>query len=235
LFCENDLPLIQGIAPMPTECTAELFEFAPVAERRVVAGFDGGTITSDAGALLLGTTDRAIRLVRRFAECFADRRRPELVEHSVATLVGQRVFGIALGYEDISDHDELRHDPVMAVLAGKLQAWRANCAPVAGKSTLNRLELSRDRATRYHKIGHDAAAIEELFVTLFVNAHRTAAKTDHPRSRCHRRPAAWTSGGAVLPRLLRLLLLSAAVHLLWPASARREAATGEHRCCGGRR
>jgi hypothetical protein len=94
----------------------------------------------------------------------------------VPTLVGQRVFGIALGYEDINDHDDLRHDPVMAVLAGKLQAWRADCAPVAGKSTLNRLELSRDTATRYHKIAHDPAAIERLFVTVFLEAHKTAPK-----------------------------------------------------------
>src|SRR6476646_3960525 len=166
---------------MPTECISEpgdseLFEFASVEGRRVVGGFDGGAITSDAGALLLGATDRAIRLIGRFAECFIDRRRPELIEHLVATLVGQRVFGIALGYEDINDHDELRHDPVMAVLAGKLKAVRAECAPVAGKSTLNRLELSRDRVTRYHKIAHDTAAIERLFVTLFLEAHKTAPK-----------------------------------------------------------
>jgi hypothetical protein len=141
-----------------------------------VAGFDGGAITSDAGALLLGATDQAVGLVGRFADCFIDRRRPELVEHRVSTLVGQRVFGIALGYEDINDHDELRHDPVMAVLAGKLQARRGDCAPVAGKSTLNRLELSRDVATRYHKIAHNPAAIEALFVTLFLEAHQTAPK-----------------------------------------------------------
>src|SRR5216684_3762146 len=160
-------------APMPTDCSAELFDFAPVKGRTVVAGFDGGAITSDAGALLLGATDRAIRLIGRFADCFIDRRRPELVEHLVPTLVGQRVFGIALGYEDINDHDELRHDPVMAVLAGKLAAGRPDCAPVAGKSTLNRLELSREAATRYHKIAHDPAAIEGLFVTLFLEAHKS--------------------------------------------------------------
>jgi hypothetical protein len=162
---------------MPTECSAEawqaeLFEFAPVERRSVVAGFDGGAITSDAGALLLGATDRALGLIGRFAACFIDRRRPELVEHLVTTLVGQRVFGIALGYEDLSDHDELRHDPIMAVLAGKLSAVRPDCAPVAGKSTLNRLELSRDRATRYHKISHAPGAIEDLFVTLFLEAHQ---------------------------------------------------------------
>jgi len=158
---------------MPTECNPELFDFTPVQGRAVVAGFDGGAITSDAGALLLGATDRAIGLTARFAECFIDRRRPEWVEHRVSTLVGQRVFGIALGYEDLIDHDELRHDPVMAVLAGKLQAWRPDCAPVAGKSTLNRLELSRDMPTRYHKIAHDPAAIEGLFVSLFLEAHKT--------------------------------------------------------------
>lgn len=157
---------------MPTECSPELFEFAPVEGRVVVAGFDGGAITSDAGALLLGATDRAIGLVERLAECFIDRRNPELIEHGVATLIGQRVYGIALGYEDLNDHDELRHDPIMAVLAGKLQASRENCAPVAGKSTLNRLELSREVATRYHKIAHDPAAIEGLLVTLFVEAHK---------------------------------------------------------------
>ena len=161
---------------MPTECSADLFGFAPVEGRRVEAAFDGGTITSDAGALLLGATDRAIGLVGRFAACFADARRPDLIEHGVATLVGQRVFGIALGYEDLNDHDHLRHDPAMAVLAGKLQARRSDCAPVAGKSTLNRLELSRPEPTRYHKIGHDGAAIERLFVDVFLKAHKRPPK-----------------------------------------------------------
>jgi hypothetical protein len=156
---------------MPTECSPELFEFAPVEGRVVVAGFDGGAITSDAGALLLGATERAIGLVDGFADCFIDRRKPELIEHRVATLIRQRVFGIALGYEDLNDHDELRHDPIMAVLAGKLTASREGCAPVAGKSTLNRLELSRDEATRYHKIAHDPAAIAALLVTVFLQAH----------------------------------------------------------------
>ncbi len=158
---------------MRTECSPELFEFAPVEGRAVVAGFDGGSITSDAGALLLGAADRAIGLVNRFAECFIDRRDAKRIEHRVATLVGQRVFGIALGYEDINDHDDLRHDPMMAVLAGKLTASREECAPVAGKSTLNRLELSREVVTRYHKIAHDGRAIESLFVGLFLEAYPT--------------------------------------------------------------
>ena len=128
---------------MPTECSADRFEFARVEGRSVVAAFDGGTITSDAGALLLGATDRAIGLVGRFAACFIDHRAAEQVEHSVATLVGQRVFALALGYEDLVDHDQLRHDPVLAAVAGKLTARRADCAPLAGKSTLNRLEQRR--------------------------------------------------------------------------------------------
>jgi hypothetical protein len=148
--------------------------FAPVERRRVAADFAGGAITSDAGALLLGATDRAIGLVDRFAACFADGRAPERVEHEVVTLVGQRVFGIALGYEDVSDHDHLRHDPVMAVLAGKLAARRSDCAPLAGKSTLNRLELNRAQPTRYHKIAHDPAAIERLFVDMFMETHKRA-------------------------------------------------------------
>jgi Transposase DDE domain group 1 len=156
---------------MLTECNPKLFDFAPVEGRQVVAAFDGGAITSDAGALLLGETDRAIRLTERFASCFTDVRMAELVEHSVSTLLMQRVVGIALGYEDLNDHDELRHDPVLAVLAGKLEARRADCAPLAGKSTLNRLELSRAEPTRYHKVSHDGARIERLFVDLFLEAH----------------------------------------------------------------
>jgi len=161
---------------MQTECSADLFGFAPVAGRAVVAGFDGGRMTSDAGALLLGATDRAIGLVERFADCFSDGRAPELLEHSVGTLVGQRIFGIALGYEDLIDHDQLRHDPTLAVLAGKLTARRKDCAPLAGKSTLNRLELGGAELTRYHRIAWDGVKIEALFVDLFLEAHQQPPK-----------------------------------------------------------
>jgi hypothetical protein len=142
----------------------------------VEAAFDAGMVTSDAGALLLGATDRAIGMIGRFAACFHDERRAELIEHEVATLVGQRVFGIALGYEDLNDHDDLRHDPMMAVLAGKLAAKREECAPVAGKSTLNRLELSQLAPTRYHKISHNPVAIKHLLVDLFIEAHERAPR-----------------------------------------------------------
>ena len=195
----------------------------------MVAEFDGGALTSDAGGLLLGAADRRVDLVRRLAGCFRDARDQRLVEHSVATLIGQRVFGIALGYEDLNDHDELRHDPLMAVLAGKLEAWRSDCAPTAGKSTLNRLELSREIATRYHKISHDPAAIEALFVDLFLEAHARPPRADRARPRRHRRPAARPSGRPVLSRLLRLLLLSASVCVLRPASHGGQAQAVEHR------
>src|SRR6516225_4451143 len=161
---------------MQTECNADLFGFARVEGRSVVGAFDGGKITSDAGGILLGAADRAVGLIDRFARCFRDSRSEELIEHTVATMVGQRIFGIALGYEDVIDHDELRHDPIMAVLAGKLVARRKNCAPVAGKSTLNRLELGTDKPTAYHKIGHDRQAIEDLFVDLFLKAHQRAPR-----------------------------------------------------------
>src|SRR2546423_15273702 len=139
---------------MPTECSPGLFEFAPVEGRQVVASFDGGRITSDAGGLLLGGADRAIRLSKRFASCFIDTRMAELVEHSVGTMVTQRVFGVALGYEDLIDHDELRRDPVLAVLAGKLAARRADCAPLAGRATLEPPGLRPRGATRLYQVKH---------------------------------------------------------------------------------
>ena len=161
---------------MPTECSAECFDFGMVEGRAVEAAFDAGLVTSEEGGLLLGATDRAIGMMDRFAACFHDERRQDLIEHEVTTLVGQRVFAIALGYEDLNDHDALRHDPLMAVLAGKLAARREDCAPVAGKSTLNRLELSRLAPTRYHKISHNSVAIRHLFMDLFLEAHGRAPR-----------------------------------------------------------
>jgi hypothetical protein len=146
---------------MLTECSADLFRFAAVEGREVVAAFDGGAITSDAGALRLGATDQVIRMTARFAACFHDVRRQDFIEHEIATLVGQRVFGIALGHEDLNDHDQLRHDPMMAVLAGKLEARRRECAPVAGKTHLRTAPFSatnlRDPRPATIKIGLPAA------------------------------------------------------------------------------
>jgi Transposase DDE domain group 1 len=160
---------------MPTECIPDLFGFEPVEGRRVEAAFDGGAVTSNAGALLLRRVDRALRLLDRFAACFDDGRSPLTIEHAVRTLVSQRVIGIALGYEDVVDHDELRHDPVLAAVIGKLRPRRKRGAALAGKSTLNRMEHApQGPADRYRKIAHDPAAIEALLVDVFLEAHAAA-------------------------------------------------------------
>ena len=156
---------------MQTECSAEPMLFARLDRRDLVADFGGGSITSDAGALLLGATDRAIGLVDRFAACFSDGRDPGRVAHELPTLVGQRVFAIALGYEDLVDHDDLRRDPALGAVLGRLEAKRPGLAPLAGKSTLNRLEHAPEGTHRYRRIGHDPAAVEDLFVDLFLDAH----------------------------------------------------------------
>ncbi len=162
---------------MQTECISGEFEFEAFDGRRVVAGFDGGRVTSDAGALLLREADRAIGLIERVAACFHDGRAQDQVVHTLRTLVGQRIVAIALGYEDVNDHDSLRHDPVLALLADRLEAKRKDCAALAGKRTVNRLEHGpRGDGDRYHKIGHDAAAVEDLFVDLFLDAHARPPK-----------------------------------------------------------
>src|SRR5262249_52873371 len=151
------------------------------------------------------------------------------IEHAVRTLVGQRIFALALGYEDLIDHDQLRHDPTMAVLAGKLAARRKDCAPLAGKSTLNRLELGGPELTRYHRIAWDAAKIEALFVELFLQAHQDPPEQITLDLDATDDPLHGASGGPLLSRLLRLLLLSAAVHLLRPASLGGQTAARQHR------
>jgi hypothetical protein len=161
---------------MQTECMLKLFEFEAVDRRSVVLYFDGGNITPNAGALLLGQVDRGLGLVRRFADCFIDRRDPCYVEHQVETLVGQRIVGLALGYEDLNDHDELRKDPTFAVLAGKLSpVLRTDCEPLAGKSTLNRLEHTpRRHASKYRKIDCNGAQVDALLVDPFLETYARA-------------------------------------------------------------
>src|SRR5271167_1462884 len=162
---------------MPTECSAGQLEFEALGSRRVTASFDGGAITSNAGALLLRQTDRMIGLSRQAAACFSDGRDQDQVEHSLETLVAQRVHGIALGYEDLNDHDELRHDPVLGLISGKLEARRSDFAVLAGKSTLNRLEHApRVDGDRYRKFSVDGGAMKELFVSLFIQANKTAPR-----------------------------------------------------------
>ena len=162
---------------MPTLCSAGQLEFEGLGSRKVTASFDGGAINSNAGALLLRQVDRRIGLTRQVVACFTDRRDQEQVEHSLETLIAQRVHGIALGYEDLNDHDELRHDPVLGLVSGKLAARRSGCAVLAGKSTLNRLEHApRTDKDRYRKVSVDEGPMKELFVSLFIQANKTAPR-----------------------------------------------------------
>lgn len=169
---------------MKTECTAAQLEFHGLGRRAVVGQFDGGTISSDGGGLLLREVERRTHILQRLAGCFVDHRAPEQVEHAVESLIKQRVMGLALGYEDLNDHDALRQDPLLAVLsdvadatgAGRRRAQDKGCA-LAGKSTLNRLELTPLEATaasRYKKVVADAEAMDDLLVGLFLEAHETA-------------------------------------------------------------
>lgn len=154
-----------------TECNQSTFEFADHFSRQVVARFDGGTITTDSGGLLLREADHRLNLLPRLAECFLDARNPVFVEHSVQELVSQRVYGLALGYEDLNDHEQLRQDPLLRVLAGKADV---EDSPLAGKSTLNRLELSDGTPNRYKKITFWKDGIDELLVKVFLESYATA-------------------------------------------------------------
>ncbi len=163
---------------MQTQCTQIAFEFSKHYRRQVTAQFDGGRISSDGGAVLLREVDRRLGLLDRLAQCFHDQRKPEQIEHSVRELLSQRIYGLALGYEDLNDHDELRRDPLLALLAGKADLIGAKRKreqdrgkALAGKSTLNRLELATDGEDRYKKVSCDFDAIDELLLTLYVEAH----------------------------------------------------------------
>ena len=159
---------------MSTECNQFVFGFHPLKHREIRAQFDGGAITTEGGGLLLREVEKRIGIVRQFAACFRDYRNPDLIEHSVEELVAQRVYGLALGYEDLNDHEELRKDPLLAVLVEKSDPVGE---VLAGKSTLNRLELTPATASakaRYKKIVADHAAVDRLFVDVFLAAHPQA-------------------------------------------------------------
>jgi Transposase DDE domain group 1 len=169
---------------MTTECIQDWFSFHPFSRRRVRGGFDGGTITSDAGGLLLREVEKRTKIVEQFAECFSDHRKEERIEHTVGELVLQRVYGLALGYEDLNDHDWLREDPLLAVLVekedptGKSRArQRDEGKALAGKSTLNRLELTQEvvpEKERYKKIVIHPEAADRMLVNVFLQAHQAA-------------------------------------------------------------
>jgi hypothetical protein len=152
-----------------TECIQSSFGFEGAGRREIVARFDGGTISSDGGALLLHQTDRRLNLIPRLAECFLDGRNQSLVEHSIAGMLSQRVYGLAQGYEDLNDHEQLRGDPLFGVLAGKEDL----AEPLAGKSTLNRMELGTGINSRYKKITFWKEAVDELLVKVFIESHGT--------------------------------------------------------------
>jgi hypothetical protein len=161
---------------MSTECNQFIFGFHPQRRREIRAQFDGGAITSDGGGLLLREVEKRMGILQQFAACFTDYRNPDLIEHPVEEMVAQRVYGLALGYEDLNDHEELRNDPLLAVLVEKGELGKA---ALAGKSTLNRLELTKETASgkeRYKKIVVDHGAVDRLLVGLFLEAHREAPK-----------------------------------------------------------
>jgi hypothetical protein len=149
-----------------TECNQETFAFTAHFSRRVEASFSAGRVSSDGGALLLREVNRKIDLLGRLAACFTDGRSPLLVKHRLTEMLSQRIYGLALGYEDLNDHEQLRTDPLLGLLSGK----RKLDEPLAGKSTLNRLELC-GRSVRYHKIGYSAEAIDRLLVDLYMESH----------------------------------------------------------------
>src|SRR3974390_260054 len=148
-----------------TECNQSTFTFAAHFSRRVEASFEAGAMTSDAGGLLLRETDLRLNLLGRLAGCFVDGRNPELVKHSVVEMVAQRVYALALGYEDLNDNEQLRNDPLLQVLAGSTELQE----PLAGKSTLNRLEHGGP-PDRYKKIAYSAEAMDQLLVDLFLES-----------------------------------------------------------------
>jgi len=168
---------------MVAECNGRGLEFQGLGWREVIARFDGGDITSEGGALLLREVERRTRIVEQFADCFEDHRHADLIEHTVRELVAQRVFGLALGYEDLNDHDDLRSDPLLAVAVGKTDPKGTNRVrerdqgkALAGKSTLNRLELTQAEATakeRYKKIVLNGDAVDQMLLNVFVQAHPT--------------------------------------------------------------
>lgn len=153
-----------------TECNQTSFGLEACGKREIVARFDGGTISSDGGAFLLRQTDKRLNLLPRLADCFLDGRNQKQVEHSVLEMLAQRIYGLVLGYEDLNDHEQLRNDPVFGILAGREELEQ----PLAGKSTLNRLELGSGTADRYKKITFWKEALDQLLVKLFLESHSQA-------------------------------------------------------------
>lgn len=172
---------------MKTHCNQKTFDFQTQNSRKIVAHFNGGNITSDAGGLLLQQAERITGIISQFADCFTDHRNPDLSEFTAKELLAQRIFALALGYEDLNDHDELRNDPLLAVMVGKKDPSgkdrlhkRDKGKPLAGKSTLNRLELTPVRAnkrSRYKKITVNHRAVDTFFTDIFLQSYAKPPST----------------------------------------------------------
>ncbi len=223
---------------MKKECSDDRFSCKPLGRREVVARFDGGDITSDGGALLLRELEAELGIIRRFAECFTDHRDPARIEHTVEELVAQRVNGLALGYEDLNDHDSLRHDPMLAVLVGKTdpKGETRGARPRQGPGRQEHAEPPGAHARGRHerealqaegqapwKVRPALTGVEDrprrwasrgLLRRRIRSFAPEAAAGDHARPRRHGRSPSREAGGPLLPRLLHELLLPAVVHLL---------------------
>ena len=203
---------------MATDCKPLQLEFQAFGNRKVVGDFEGGRLSTDGGALLLREADALLNLTPRLAACFEDHRSQRRVEHPVRQLVAQRLFGLLLGYEDVNDHDQLRADSVLALAVGRSdltgeERGRDRGNPLAGSSTVNRLELGvpgEAETHRYKKVAVIPGAMDDLKIDLSLDV--CPSPRDLSGRRLHRRPGAWQPGGASLPRLLRLLLLPSALH-----------------------
>jgi hypothetical protein len=154
-----------------------LVSFGQLDRRQVVADFSGGTITSDGGLILMAQIDQHDRISERVANCFADQRDPSRVQHELSDLIAQRLYGLVQGYEDLNDHEQLRHDPMFGIAVGKLESEHPRCAPLAGKSTLNRLEQAMHVAgdlseQRYVKFQLKPTEMESLLVTVFIEQQK---------------------------------------------------------------
>lgn len=164
------------MTPTSTDCIPEQYSFERVKSRQVIVNFKGGTVTSDGGLTLIAGLDQKLKITSRFAACFQDYREPNRVEHSLHQLIAQRVYGLVQGYSDLNDHEQLRHDPMLALAVGKVIGSGSEKVVLAGKSTLNRIEhcpdpVSNRADSRYHRIGHDPEAIEKLLVEVFLESY----------------------------------------------------------------
>ncbi len=164
-----------------TDCTPKQFKFEREKTRPVVVNFQGGKVTSDAGLSLIAEIDRKLQITARLAQCFQDYRQPNKRQHSIEDLIAQRIYGLIMGYEDLNDHEELRHDPMFAIALGKRIGQEKEPVTLASKSTLNRLEhcpenIKQGAESRYHRIGHSTTEIEELFVKIFLESYSSEPK-----------------------------------------------------------